>query len=178
MGLFRREWFGPSAVGAQGFTPASLRKGQTQLRVLGFLPLSTPESQILLATPNRSSLQHAASALRSLAISALSGQCPDRAGRQLMPNMPSADFCAAIRSPHGSLSPESRTRRRPPEVSSTAFPAPLPGLQPWPLMDMDFAISCPLVRPRLPLSGFCSSGRGFAPRFLQTLSRDNALASR
>jgi hypothetical protein len=128
--LFRREWFGPSAVGAQGFTPASLRNGQTQLRVLDFLPLSTHESPLLLATPNRSGLRHAASALRSLAISALSGQCPDRAGQPLVPNMPSADFCAALRAPHGSLSPESRTRRRPPEVSSTAFTAPLPDLHP------------------------------------------------
>jgi hypothetical protein len=67
-----------------------------------------------------------------------------------MPTMPSADFCAAVRSPPGFLSPEFETRRRSPEVSSTAFTAHLPDLQPWPLMDMDFAISCPLVQPRLP----------------------------
>jgi hypothetical protein len=29
-----------------------------------------------------------------------------------------------------------------------AFPARLPDLQPWPLMDLDFATSCPLVRPK------------------------------
>src|SRR5262249_15213173 len=56
------------------------------------------------------------------------------------------------------------------------FAARLPDLQPGPLMDVDFAISCPLVRPRLPLSGFCTSGRGFATRFLQTPPRDDALA--
>src|SRR4051794_10942293 len=42
------------------------------------------------------------------------------------------------------------TRRRPPEVSSTAFPAHLPDLHPRPLMDEDFAVSRPLVRPGLP----------------------------
>src|SRR5262249_5472681 len=42
------------------------------------------------------------------------------------------------------------TWRRPPEVSSTAFAAHLPDLHPRPLMDMDFAVSRPLVRPGLP----------------------------
>src|SRR3954464_12443226 len=46
------------------------------------------------------------------------------------PTMPSADFCAGVREPHGPLSPVSRTRRRPPEVSSTAFTAHPPDLQP------------------------------------------------
>ena len=77
---------------------------------------------------------------------------------------PSADSCVAVRSPRGSLSSEIGTRRRPPQVSSIAFPAPLPDLQPWPLMDMDFAISRPLVRPEMPdirflfvRSRFCST---------------------
>ena len=48
------------------------------------------------------------------------------------------------------LSPEFETRRRPPGVSTTAFTTHLPDLQPWPLMDMDFGISSPLVRPVLP----------------------------
>ena len=68
------------------------------------------------------------------------------------------------------------TPDRPPEVRSTAFAARLPDLHLRPLMDTDFAISCPLVRPQVPLSGFCTSGRGFAPRFLQTPPRDGALA--
>src|SRR5262249_25526385 len=61
-------------------------------------------------------------------------------------------------------------------LRSTAFTARLPDLQPGPLMDVDFAISCPLVRPRLPLSGFCTSGRGFATRFLQLPPRRDAFA--
>ena len=64
--------------------------------------------------------------------------------------MPSADFCAAVRAPCDSLSPFG-TRRRPPQVSSIAFPAHLPDIQAWPLMDMDFAISPP-ARPTKPAS--------------------------
>jgi len=73
--------------------------------------------------------------------------------------MPSADFSDAIGPLCDEPSPPRRTRRRPPEVSSTAFAAPLPNLHPPPLMDMDFAVKRPLVRRRMPLSGFCSSGR-------------------
>src|SRR3954453_8468195 len=62
--------------------------------------------------------------------------------------MPSADSCALIRAPCGSPSSSIGTGRRPPQVSSIAFPAHLPDLQLWPLMDLDFAIRCPLVRPR------------------------------
>src|SRR5438876_638984 len=65
--------------------------------------------------------------------------------------MPSADFCAAVGSPRGSPSSELGTQRRPPQVSSIAFPTPLSDLQPWSLMDMDFVISRPLVRPEMPL---------------------------
>ena len=47
--------------------------------------------------------------------------------------------------------PQSRgTPDRSPGVSPAAFLAHPPDLQPWPLMDMDFAIPCPLVRPSLP----------------------------
>src|SRR3954449_12141859 len=46
------------------------------------------------------------------------------------PTMPSADFCAGVREPRGPLSPVSKTRRSPPEVSSTAFTAHPPDLQP------------------------------------------------
>src|SRR3974377_1031884 len=88
-----------------------------------------------------------------------------------LPTTPSADSCAVIRRPPGSLSSEIGTRRRSPQVSSIAFPAPLPDLQPWSLMDMDFAIRCPLVR-RLPLlSGFCPSAPPFCLRFLSTPPR-------
>src|SRR3954470_22210359 len=62
--------------------------------------------------------------------------------------MPSADSCALIRAPCGSPSSSIGTGRRPPQVSSIAFAAHLRDLQLWPLMDLDFAIRCPLVRPR------------------------------
>src|SRR4029077_2626063 len=51
---------------------------------------------------------------------------------------------AALRRPQSR-----RTRRRSLGVSPTAFIAHPPALQFWPLMDMDFATSCPLVRPAL-----------------------------
>src|SRR5215813_1490797 len=46
------------------------------------------------------------------------------------PTMPSADFCTGVKEPRGPLSPVAGTRRRPPEVSSTAFTAHPPDLQP------------------------------------------------
>src|SRR5512140_479733 len=46
------------------------------------------------------------------------------------PTMPSADFCTGVRVPRGPLSPVPETRRRPPEVSSIAFTAHPPDLQP------------------------------------------------
>jgi len=45
--------------------------------------------------------------------------------------------------------PPGETQRRPPGVSPASFLAHPPDLQLWPLMDMDFAIPCPLVRPAL-----------------------------
>ena len=63
-----------------------------------------------------------------------------------------------------------RTARRSPRVSLTAFAAHLPDLQPWPLMDMDFAISCPLVRPSLPRIRFLF----VRSRFCSTLPPDPA----
>src|SRR5882724_1387084 len=81
--------------------------------------------------------------------------------------MPSADFCPAVRLPLDNLSPL-RTRNRSPGVSSTAFHAQPPDLRFAPWMDMDFAVSCPLVRRWRLISGFCSSTRMFALRFFQT----------
>ena len=63
--------------------------------------------------------------------------------------MPSADSCTAVRPPCDGLSP-SRNAMQAPQVSSIAFPAALLDLQPWTLMDVDFAIRCPLVRPGMP----------------------------
>ena len=63
------------------------------------------------------------------------------------------------------------TPSRSPGVSSTAFHAQPPNLRFAPLMDMDFAISCPLVRRWRLVSGFCPSTRTFVPCFLQTPPR-------
>src|ERR1039458_10466276 len=72
--------------------------------------------------------------------------------------MPAADFCRTVRVDYSTLSPGSGTYSRPPEVSSTAFNAQPPNLQPAPLMDMDFAILCPLVQRRMPHIRFLSIG--------------------
>ena len=83
--------------------------------------------------------------------------------------MASADFCAAIGSPHGSPSPESRTRHRPPRLSLTTFTAHPPDLQPKPF-DGWRTLLCSDNSSHLAclLSDSCASSRGFAPRFLQT----------
>ena len=84
--------------------------------------------------------------------------------------MPSADFCSAVRLPFDSLSPL-RTQSRSPGVSSATFCAQSPNLRFAPLMDMDFAVSCPLVRRWRLISGFCPSTRTFDPCFFQTPPR-------
>ena len=90
---------------------------------------------------------------------------------------PSADFSAAVRKPRGFLSPQG-TRPRSPGISSTAFRARPPDLRFAPLMDMEFAVIGPLVRRSRLRSGFCTSARAFAPRFLRPPPRHDALALR
>ena len=92
--------------------------------------------------------------------------------------MPAADFCRPVRADRSTLSPDSRTCDRSPEVSSTAFRTQPPNLPPAPLMDMGFAVSCQLARRRRPHIRFLFIGSRFAPRFLQTPPRDDALALR
>jgi len=70
--------------------------------------------------------------------------------------MPSADFSMAVRQTHDCLSPDSGTPSRSPEVSLTTFTAHPPNLQLRSLMDMDFVVSCQLVRPELPHIRFLS----------------------
>ena len=65
--------------------------------------------------------------------------------------MPAADFCDAVRVSRLTFSHDSVTRRRSPEVSSTAFSAQPPDLPPAALMEMGFAVSCPLARCRRPI---------------------------
>jgi hypothetical protein len=64
--------------------------------------------------------------------------------------MPSADFCRPVRIDRSTLSRDSETNGRSPEVSSTAFRTQPADLQPVPLMDMGFAVTCPLARHRMP----------------------------
>jgi hypothetical protein len=125
---FRRANFALSGGGAWGFT---LRSGARVQLALIFLPHGSREITVLLATST---------------VQAFSGTLP--------PTMPSADFCTAVRSPCGDLSPVAETRRRSPEVRPTAFAARPPDLPPRPLMTMDFAIGGSLVRtgrPRYPV---------------------------
>ena len=85
---------------------------------------------------------------------------------------PVARLTSALRS--GGLATTSvaeATPGRSPGVSSTAFRAQPPNLRFAPLMDMDFAVSCPLVRRWRLISGFCPSTRTFVPCFLQTPPR-------
>src|SRR5229473_3449852 len=76
----------------------------------------------------------------------------------LVASTPSADFCCEIKAPHDAFSHDFVTHSRSPEVSSTAFRTQPPNLQPVPLMDMDFAVSCPLVRHRMPQIRFLYIG--------------------
>ena len=89
------------------------------------------------------------------------------------PTMPSADFCPAVRLPLKASVVEA-TPNRSPGVSSAAFRAQSPDLRFAPLMDMDFAVRCPLVRHGRLVSGSCPSTRTFAPRFLQTSPRGDS----
>ncbi len=84
--------------------------------------------------------------------------------------MPAADFCPTVRVDCSTLSPDSGTCGRPPEVSSTAFNAQPPNLQPALLMDVDFATVCPLVQRRMPHIRFLSIGS----RLCSTLLSDPA----
>src|SRR5437879_5462696 len=71
---------------------------------------------------------------------------------------PSADFCRPIRTNRSILSRDFTTNGRSPEVSSTAFRAQPPNLQPTPLMDMGFVVICQLAQRRMPLIRFLYIG--------------------
>src|ERR1700690_4140972 len=72
--------------------------------------------------------------------------------------MPAADFCRTVRVNCSTLSHDSVTCNRSPEVSSIAFHAPPPDLPPVPLMDVGFAIISSLARHRRPQIQFLSIG--------------------
>ena len=83
---------------------------------------------------------------------------------------PSADFCRPVRKDHSPLSLDFETNGRSPEVSSTAFHTQPPNLQPVPLMDMGFAIICPLARHRRPLIQFLFIGSRVCSTLLSDLA--------
>src|SRR5436190_9605008 len=66
------------------------------------------------------------------------------------------------------------TQSRSPGVSSAAFRAQSPNLRFAPLMDMEFAVRCPLVRCSRLVFGSCPSTRAFAWCFLQTPPRGDS----
>ena len=137
-------------------------KANPRVRFTGLLPLVVAETHDLLATPLSFGPSFLVSGLAYLLLRLSTLECLTSFA-DVRPTMSSADFWLPA---------------RPPEVSSAAFRAQSPNLRSACLMDMDFAVTRLLVpRSRL-VSGFCSSTRAFAPRFLQTLLTVVALAFR
>src|SRR6202051_3319670 len=84
--------------------------------------------------------------------------------------MPAADFCRTVRVDRSTLSHDSVTCSRSPEVSSLAFHAQPPDLPPVPLMDVGFAITCSLARHRRPQIQFLSIGSRVCSTLLSDLA--------
>jgi hypothetical protein len=83
---------------------------------------------------------------------------------------PAADFCCTVRVNRFTLSHDSVTCSRSPEVSSIAFHAQPLDLPPVPLMDVDFAIMCSLARHRRPHIQFLSIGSRVCSTLLSDLT--------
>jgi hypothetical protein len=128
---FRRARFGPflKSLGAS-LLPSSVKASTSWF----FCRLSLIESCALLAAPYCLGLIACAT------------------------NTPAADFCCTVRVDRSTLSRDSVTCNRPPEVSSIAFHAQPPDLPPVPLMDVGFAIIGSLARHRRPQIQFLSIG--------------------
>ncbi len=141
----RRLRVGPFRRGLRGFTPSTRREGQLQLVVL---PLAAHE----ITSPTCHSRSFGPSSAVPGSAYPLAASfdlaVPHEPCRRHGLLCPSADFCHAVRAPCGALNPTlaDRTRSRPPEVSSPAFPAHPPDLHPRPLVDMDFVAFGRLVR--------------------------------
>src|SRR5271165_5570054 len=84
--------------------------------------------------------------------------------------MPAADFCRMVRVNRSTLSHDSVTCSRSPEVSSIAFHAQPLDLPPVPLMDVGFAIIGPLARHRRPQIQFLSIGSRVCSALLSDLA--------
>jgi hypothetical protein len=111
--VLRHPRFGPLRGGLRSITPTFRRKGQHPWFGLVFLPLSAPESRCLLTLP----------------FIPLAGY---RSGLSpiLWSITPLAHFCDVVRANPFPLSHVSVTRRRSPEVSSTACDAQPPDIPP------------------------------------------------
>src|SRR5260370_30870298 len=83
---------------------------------------------------------------------------------------PAADFCHTVRVNRSTLSHDSVTCNRSPEVSSIAFHAQPLDLPPVPLMDVGFAIICSLARHPTPQIQFLSIGSHFCSPLLSDLA--------
>ena len=143
----RHGWFGPFPVGPWGFT--GVFRGEGQL-ALGIRPLSThrvpaPTDPDQSFGPSSVVTGSADLLPRLSALGCLNGLA------DVASTMPSADFCGAVRAPHGVLSPVAGTSRRSPEVSSTAFATHPPDLQ-GPSLDGWGLRDPPLARPDGPAS--------------------------
>src|SRR5262245_35661082 len=91
-------------ISIRGFTPTLRHQGQW---LLDFRPPVTHELRARLTLPIVRAFGRSFPVVRALAVSPLSGECPARADRRLLPTMPSADSCATIGESHGSLSSSS-----------------------------------------------------------------------
>ena len=132
---------GPAAAGRSRLAFAARASVPWAAALRGFTPRSGAQAQLdLILLPHGS--REITALLASSTVRAFGGALP--------PTMPSADFCAAVRPPCDDLSLVAETQRRPPEVRPTAFAARPPDLPPRPLMTVDFAIICSLVRPGRP----------------------------
>ena len=129
-------------------------EGQT---VLAFLPLVVSEST-QLSSPSLYSLTGTVRAFDQRSRLGLSVCSAFRLGSASIslptarPSLPSADFYGLVKVNCFTLRHDSVTGRRSPEVSSIAFDAQPPDLPPVCLVEMGFAILCPLARhPRPPI---------------------------
>jgi hypothetical protein len=160
---FPRGQFGPSMLGHRGFTPTLRTEGQLEL---DFLPLSDHEFRVLL-------IRFIVRAFSEVRLPSLSTRLVST------PNMPSADFCLAIGGPLDLLSPSRWTTKQTSQgklVRPSQHTRRIYALAPWWIWtSWSFAHSS---GPARLVSGSCSSGRRFAPRFLQTSPREFAPALR
>src|SRR5882762_1938815 len=134
------------------FSRLSLSRFMSYLPLLSFVPsVTVPGSAYLLTPP--------------FGMECLTSLC--RRHNLIRPLLTSAPRSGCL----AAFSVAEATRDRSPGVSSAAFRAQSPNLRFASLMDMDFAVRCPLVRRLRLVFGFCPSTHAFARCFLQTPPR-------